>query len=831
MRTGLHHSESVFAHAGRVPTRPAVSHNASSAMRTFRVHVLLAGAAISLSTGAAAQLSTPLDSTTLSAFRWRTIGPAVMGGRITDIEADPRNPKIFYVVAATGGIWKTDQQRNDVLPDLRQGIGDLDGRSRYRTVESATSSMPAPARKTRATPCRRAVAFTSRPMPAKRGSSAVSTATQQIGRIVVDPQDPNIVYVAALGHAWEPNPERGLYKTTDGGTTWKLSKFISDKAGFVDLAMDPTDHNTLFASSWERVRGPYFLKSGGPGSGLWKTTDAGATWTEVKGGGFPATTKGRIGIAIAPSNPKMIYALVEADTLQKRSAKGNVARHIEGAADEQRPLSLDRWRCDVDADAAQRRRCATVLLLAGSRRSEKSESRVLDVVRLPLLRRWRKDRTTRRSVASHRLARDVDRSQRSRSLHTRRRRRNRRHVGQGRHVRFHQHLSDRTVLRRQLRHAEAVQRLRRTSGQWIVVRSDANARTLRRQRTPTGKTSAAATDSIPRRIRTIRTSSTANHRAATLRVSTFRPTRAFPSCAAVADAPEAIFEDSLIIARGDTTQPVNAADLDRARCNSRPRSRRFRDALSLQLGGAVFPFAAFADDGVHGRQSPAQVDRSRRPFLSDLSRSFDEGFDAGSTSARERPAASRAMRPAPRRTERSRRSRSHRSVPAFSGPEPTTAMSGSRRTTAARGPISRSDFRGSAKNVGEPTSSRRTSIPQPSMSSFDDHRDNNFKPYLFVSNDFGRTFRSIVNNLPADGVDFVHVVREDPYNQRSSFRWHRCRRVCLDQSRCDMAALHDGIADSSGSRSQNSSARPRDHRGHARPFDLDRRHCAARADG
>src|SRR5438046_157760 len=84
-----------------------------------------------------------------------------------------------------------------------------------------------------------------------------------IGRIVVHPTNPNIVYVAALGQAWAANPERGLYKTTDGGQTWQLVKFISDKAGFIDIAMDPTNPEVLFASSWERVRGPYFLKSGG----------------------------------------------------------------------------------------------------------------------------------------------------------------------------------------------------------------------------------------------------------------------------------------------------------------------------------------------------------------------------------------------------------------------------------------------------------------------------------------------------------------------------------------------------------------------------------------
>jgi Sortilin, neurotensin receptor 3, len=159
------------------------------------------------------------------------------------------------------------------------------------------------------------------------------TETRHIGRIVVDPRDPNVAYVAALGHAWGANPERGVYKTTDGGATWQRIKFVSDKAGFVDLAMDPSNPDVLFASAWERVRGPYFLRSGGPGSGLWKTTDAGKTWIEVKGGGFPETMKGRIGIALAPSNPKVVYALVEADTMPN-------PKPAKGAARQTRPSGL-----------------------------------------------------------------------------------------------------------------------------------------------------------------------------------------------------------------------------------------------------------------------------------------------------------------------------------------------------------------------------------------------------------------------------------------------------------------------------------------------------------
>ena len=118
--------------------------------------------------------------------------------------------------------------------------------------------------------------------------------TRHIARVRVHPTNPDIVYVGALGHAFGNNPERGVFKSTDGGTTWRKVLFRNDSTGISDLVMDPNDPNTLYAASWERVRGPYFLKSGGPGSALWKTTDAGKTWREIQGGGFPSTPKGRI---------------------------------------------------------------------------------------------------------------------------------------------------------------------------------------------------------------------------------------------------------------------------------------------------------------------------------------------------------------------------------------------------------------------------------------------------------------------------------------------------------------------------------------------------------
>jgi len=255
------------------------------------------------------------DSATLAGLTWRSIGPVNMAGRITDVEADPRHPKVFYVAGATGGLWKTINAGTSFIPLWENGpiasLGDVaiapsnpdiiylgtgedDSRNSVQPGYGIYKSTDG--------------GVTWRSMGLEK--------TQHIGRIIVHPTNPDIVWVSALGALWGSNPERGLYKTTDGGRTWTLSKFISDKAGFIDLAMDPRNPNVLFAASYERVRGPYFLKSGGPGSALWRTADGGTTWREVKGGGFPETTKGRISVVIAASNPNIVYAMVEADSVR-----------------------------------------------------------------------------------------------------------------------------------------------------------------------------------------------------------------------------------------------------------------------------------------------------------------------------------------------------------------------------------------------------------------------------------------------------------------------------------------------------------------------------------
>lgn len=283
-----------------------------------RLFLLLAAAATALRAQTPAASAAPsgaatLDSVTLSAMRWRAVGPANMGGRVADVEGIPSPSKTFYVAAAGGGIWKTTNAGTTFRPIFERqrcmSMGDMAiAPSDTNTLYVGTGEQNS----------RNSISPGCGVFKSTDGGTTWSflglAETEHIGRIQVHPKDPNTVYMAVLGSAWKTSKARGLYKTTDGGKTWTVIKFVSERAGFIDVQLDPSNPDIVWASSYERLRGPYFLQSGGAGSALWKSTDAGATWTRVTGGGFPATTLGRIEIAIARSNPKIMYTQVEADT-------------------------------------------------------------------------------------------------------------------------------------------------------------------------------------------------------------------------------------------------------------------------------------------------------------------------------------------------------------------------------------------------------------------------------------------------------------------------------------------------------------------------------------
>jgi len=245
----------------------------------------------------------------------RSIGPGVTGGRITDLAVVESDPRTFYVAAASGGVWKTTDAGAtftpifDDQPTLSIGaVSVCQGKPEVVYVGTGEAnprnSVQAGAGVFRSTDA---------------GKSWVNcglAATHHIGRIAVHPTNPDIAYVAALGRVWGPNKERGLYKTIDGGRTWTLSKFLDENTGAVDVAMDPSNPDTLYFCGWQVRRDPFaggtpFIGAG-PNGGIFKSTDAGQTWVKL-GGGLPERAYGRCGITIHRKNPNILMAVVQTD--------------------------------------------------------------------------------------------------------------------------------------------------------------------------------------------------------------------------------------------------------------------------------------------------------------------------------------------------------------------------------------------------------------------------------------------------------------------------------------------------------------------------------------
>src|SRR2546421_3582955 len=268
--------------------------------------------------------STPTPSPTPTPINWssdpmvkrfifRGIGPASMGGRIDDITCVDNNSYICYVAFATGGLWKTTNNGTTFTP-----VFDTYSSGSIGDVAIAPSNPDIIWVGTGEANNRQSASFGDGIYKSTDGAKTFTKMgledSQTISRIVIDPKDPNTVYVAVLGHLFGPNKERGVYKTTDGGKTWNNAKFIDEDTGFTDLVMDPVDSKTLYAASYQRRRTSWGFNGGGPGSGVWKTNDAGKTWMRIQGSGFPEGTLGRIGIDVSRSNPNVLYAQIEVGT-------------------------------------------------------------------------------------------------------------------------------------------------------------------------------------------------------------------------------------------------------------------------------------------------------------------------------------------------------------------------------------------------------------------------------------------------------------------------------------------------------------------------------------
>lgn len=261
------------------------------------------------------------DQSDTKDLKWRHIGPLHMSGRITDIAKPLDQPFTFYVATASGGLWRTRNEGTDWEPIFEDAPSASTGAITVDPSDSKTLWVGLG----EANIFRSSMAGTGVYKSIDEGATWQYMGlgdTQHIARIVVNPNDPNIVYVAASGHEYTPNEERGIYKTTNGGITWKKVLYESDMAGAIDVVMDPQDPDTLYASLWYRIRKPWSDPVPGPGGGIYKTTDGGESWTRLTEGLPPRETSGRIGLAIAANKPNVLYALIDSHEVARKAEEG-----------------------------------------------------------------------------------------------------------------------------------------------------------------------------------------------------------------------------------------------------------------------------------------------------------------------------------------------------------------------------------------------------------------------------------------------------------------------------------------------------------------------------
>ncbi|HEY8602080.1 MAG TPA: glycosyl hydrolase, partial [Thermomicrobiales bacterium] len=246
-------------------------------------------------------------------LEWRCIGPH-RGGRVVAVAGDPIDPMTFYFGAVAGGVWKTTDG-GQIWENVSDG---------FFTTAAVGALDVAPSDPN--------VIYVGTGEPTIRGNVSHGDGvykstdagrtwaniglkeTRHIAKVRVHPQNPDLVYVAAFGHAWGPNPERGLYRSRDGGKTWEQILQRGERAGAIDLTLDPRNPRILYVAFWEAQRYPHALVSGGPGTGIFKSTDGGDTWVELTNNpGLPKGIKGKIGLAASPAQSDRVWALVEAE--------------------------------------------------------------------------------------------------------------------------------------------------------------------------------------------------------------------------------------------------------------------------------------------------------------------------------------------------------------------------------------------------------------------------------------------------------------------------------------------------------------------------------------
>ena len=259
--------------------------------------------------GAVGLFAQTLDTSLWSGMNWRSIGP-FRGGRVETVVGIPGNPDVYYFGAVAGGVWKTtDAGRSwhpmfDKEPIASIGAIAIDPRD-HNVVYVGTGE-----------PCLRGnISFGNGMYKSLDGGHTWTHIglddTRHISKVLIDPQDPNTIFVAAIGHAYGPNEQRGVFRSTDAGKTWQKVLYKDDKTGAVDLVFDPANSHILYAALYQEIRTPWGFTSGGPGSGIYKSEDGGTTWKQLTADGLPTGICGRIGLAVGADSDR-VYALIEA---------------------------------------------------------------------------------------------------------------------------------------------------------------------------------------------------------------------------------------------------------------------------------------------------------------------------------------------------------------------------------------------------------------------------------------------------------------------------------------------------------------------------------------
>jgi photosystem II stability/assembly factor-like uncharacterized protein len=286
--------------------------------------------AVGAATTAAPAVPTAPAADPFANVSFRSLGPAV-GGRVSEVAGVPGDPRTYYAATSQGGVWKSENGGLDWRPLFDQ-----------QPVASIGSIAVSPADPNLVWVGSGEANIRGNVIPGQgifRSTDAgksfrhVWKQQGQIGAIVAHPHDPDVAFAAVLGHAFGPNPERGVYRTRDGGESWQRVLFVDADTGASDVALDPNNPRIVFAGTWQARRSPWGLTSGGPGGGLWRSLDGGDTWARLAGSGLPTGLWGKVGVAVAPSDSRRVYALIEAgrETLPAGAAEtGGLYRSDDG---------------------------------------------------------------------------------------------------------------------------------------------------------------------------------------------------------------------------------------------------------------------------------------------------------------------------------------------------------------------------------------------------------------------------------------------------------------------------------------------------------------------